>query len=126
MIWQLFGIFVGGIVVDLLVTKYTRSVATGRPKTAAALSGIITLVNIGIWGTIFHGAETLGVYGAIAMALGASVGTLLGFKQHLPFSQSRTPASAPPSKSASSSGAASSAPAAASGAPTTVTGLISP
>jgi hypothetical protein len=132
MLWQLFIIFVGGIFVDLLVTKYTRSVATGRPKTAAALSGIITLANVGIWGTIIHEAETLGVYGAISMALGASVGTLLGFKQKLSFHESESvasPASAPastPSSGVSASPAVAAASTAASGPPTTVTGLISP
>jgi hypothetical protein len=81
MLWKLIVIFLGGVFVDLLVTKYTVCVAAGRPKSSAALSGIITLANIGIWGTIIHEAETLGYYGAICMALGASVGTLLGFKQ---------------------------------------------
>jgi hypothetical protein len=120
MLWKLFVIFVGGVVVDLLVTKYTRSVATGRPKTAAALSGIITLANIGIWGTIIHEAETLGVYGAISMALGASIGTLLGFKEKLQLSE--RPASVPASETSPAS--REGAPASAS--PTTVTGLISP
>jgi Na+-driven multidrug efflux pump len=114
MLWKLFVIFLGGVVVDLLVTKYTVCVAQHRPKTAAALSGIITLTNIGIWGTIIHEAETLGVYGAISMAIGASVGTLLGFKQKIfqppsPGPESRSPASATPASS-----------------PSTITGLISP
>ena len=74
-------IFLGGIFLDLLSTRYTRSVACGQRGTAALLSGVITLANLGIWGSIFQHAETLGIYGAIAMAGGSSIGTLLGFKR---------------------------------------------
>jgi hypothetical protein len=83
MLFQVVSIFLGGILLDWLVTKYTRSVAHGRPKTAALLSGLITLANIAVWGTIIHHAETLGVYGAFAAASGSSVGTLLGFKHRM-------------------------------------------
>lgn len=78
MLWKIVVIFVGGVVIDLLVTKYTRCVAGGRPKSAALLSGAITLSNLLIWGTIIQHAETLGLYGAFAMAGGSTIGTLLG------------------------------------------------
>lgn len=135
MLWKLVVIFVAGVVIDLMITKYTRSVASNRPKTAAALSGIITLANIGVWGTIIHEAETLGVWGAIAMAVGASIGTLLGFKTKIQLSPSpasisisSAPMSSAPTSSASTSSmtSASAATTPASRSPVTITGLISP
>jgi hypothetical protein len=80
MLWEILLIFAGGVLLDLLATKYTRYVALGKPKAAALLSGVITLVNLLVWGTIIHRAETIGLYGAFAMAGGSTVGTLLGFK----------------------------------------------
>ena len=81
MILKLIMIFFGGVVVDILITKYTRAIGQGRPTVAALLSGLITLGNLVIWGTILHEAETLGIPGALAMASGAAVGTFLGFRQ---------------------------------------------
>ncbi len=83
MLFEVICIFFGGIILDLLVTKYTRCVASGRPKSAALLSGLITLANLLIWGTIFHHAQDLGLFGAVAMAGGSSVGTLIGFKHRM-------------------------------------------
>jgi hypothetical protein len=81
MLWKVLIIFVGGIILDMLATRYTRCVAKGQAKMAAALSGLITLANLALWGTILQHAETLGFYGVVAMAGGSSVGTLLGFRQ---------------------------------------------
>jgi hypothetical protein len=79
MLWKFVAIFLGGIVIDLLVTKYTRSVAVGERATAAALSGLITLINVAVLGVIAQHMETFGLYGALAFAGGSSLGTLLGF-----------------------------------------------
>jgi hypothetical protein len=73
-------IFLGGVLLDLLTTRYMRSIASGHRFTAALLSGVITLANFALWGSILHQAEMMGLAGAMAMAGGASVGTLLAFK----------------------------------------------
>lgn len=81
MLFQVILIFSAGVLLDVLVTKYTRCVAAGQPKTAAALSGLITLANLIIWGTVIQHGQDLGLYGAFAAAGGSSVGTLLGFRR---------------------------------------------
>jgi hypothetical protein len=83
MLFEVIFIFLGAILLDLLVTKYTRCVASGRPKAAALLSGLITLANVLLWGTIFRHAESLGLFGAFAMAGGSTVGTLIGVKHRM-------------------------------------------
>jgi hypothetical protein len=76
-------IFIGGVLLDWLGTRYTRSIAAGQRGPAALLSGMITLTNLALWSTILRHAESTGIYGAVAMAGGASVGTLLGFRHKL-------------------------------------------
>ncbi len=83
MLTQVILIFLGGIVLDILTSRYTRCVAGDRPVHAAALSGVITLGNLALWGSILQQAETLGLYGAFAMAGGSTVGTLIGAKSHI-------------------------------------------
>lgn len=80
MFWQVLLIFVAAISVDWLTTRYTRCVVSGQRLHAALLSGIIALANLGIWSSILSNVESFGVYGAFALAGGASVGTLLGFQ----------------------------------------------
>lgn len=80
MLLKLLIIFFGGLVIDILITKYTRCIAKDRAVSSSLLGGIITLGNLLFWGMIIREAETLGAIGAVVMAFGAGVGTYLGMK----------------------------------------------
>ncbi|MBK8014905.1 MAG: hypothetical protein IPK13_26610 [Deltaproteobacteria bacterium] len=78
MLGTLLIIFAGGLVIDLLQTRYVASIAKGDRLRAAVMSGFITFGSLVLWGTLLQRAETLGLAGAGALALGAALGTLIG------------------------------------------------
>lgn len=44
----LIAVFVAGLIIDLLTTKYTQAVANKKVWYATALSGLITVANLGL------------------------------------------------------------------------------
>lgn len=78
MLTRLVLIFLAGLVLDWLVTKYTRSVARGRRGTAVFLSGVITLVNMGLIVWVLRGDG--GLYSVLAFAGGNSLGTFVAMR----------------------------------------------
>ncbi|MBI4819627.1 MAG: hypothetical protein HY791_25360 [Deltaproteobacteria bacterium] len=84
MLAQVLLIFVAAVVLDVLVTYYTKSVAHGQPVRAAIFSGLVTLANLGLLSAVLSTAETMGAAGAVAMASGAAVGTLVGVRGKRP------------------------------------------
>lgn len=72
-------IFLGAVALDILHTRLIRAIAERHLALSAALSGMITFLAVTIWTFVLQRADELGIAGALALALGASVGTLLGF-----------------------------------------------
>ena len=73
-------IFVAGIVVDLLVTRYTRAVAERKIGGATLLSGFITIVNFLLLSVILRESFTDGIYSILSFAGGNAVGTYFAMK----------------------------------------------
>lgn len=69
------GLFVAGIVTDLLVTRYTRSVAEKKVWSATILSGVITFANFLLITLIVNEGAMGSLFGIAAYAGGNTVGT---------------------------------------------------
>lgn len=80
-IWTLLGIFVGGVILDVLQAAYVRHAAHGSRFVSAVLSGSLTLCSILLWSTLLQNHEALGIPGALAFAGGSMLGTLAGVKR---------------------------------------------
>lgn len=79
LILTLVGIFVGGVIVDWLHTRFVVAVAAGKKWRSGVFSTAVTLLSVLVWTTVIQHVEVLGISGALALALGAGVGTVLGF-----------------------------------------------
>lgn len=75
MILQLFLLFLAGIIIDLLVTFYTKAVAQKKVFSATFLSGVITCVNFLLLTIIIKESSMNGVFNIMAYAGGNTVGT---------------------------------------------------
>jgi len=73
-------IFAAGVVVDMLVTRYTRAVAERKPALAATMSGVLALVNLCALGLVLSWA-TNGIMPILAYAGGNWVGTYFMVKR---------------------------------------------
>ncbi len=81
MILQLILIFLTGVILDLLVTRYTRAVAEKKVGWATALSGFITITNFILLSVILSQSALSGVYNIIAYAGGNTVGTYIALRK---------------------------------------------
>jgi hypothetical protein len=77
MILQLFLLFSAGIVIDLLVTRYTRAVAEKKIWSASWLSGLITCVNFLLITVLIKESSLGSVLNIMAFAGGNTVGTFV-------------------------------------------------
>ena len=75
MILQLFLLFFAGIIIDLLVTYYTKAVASKKVWSATCLSGVITFANFLLLTIIIKESAMNGVFNIMAYAGGNTVGT---------------------------------------------------
>lgn len=74
-------IFIAGLILDLLVTKYTRFISEKKIAGATILSGIITIVNFVLLTVILNGSSDSGIMNIFAFASGNSLGTFLALKK---------------------------------------------
>jgi hypothetical protein len=74
-------IFFAGILVDALVTWYTRAVAERKPVFAATMSGALALLNMLVIGMVVAWAEDRGFMSILAFAGGNWVGTYVTVKR---------------------------------------------
>lgn len=72
---QLAALFIAGVVSDLLVTRYTKSVAEKKVWSATILSGAITCANFLLLTLIVKESATSGLFNIMAYAGGNTVGT---------------------------------------------------
>ena len=80
MILNIIIIFIAGLIVDLLVAKYTSYIALKKSGMAALLSGIITVTNFLFLIVILKGSASDSIFNILAFAGGGSVGTFLSFR----------------------------------------------
>ncbi len=67
--------FIVGLILDLIVTRYTQAIQENKALLTALLSLVITLVNIFVYGFIILGTDFLGE--SISFALGCAVGSYI-------------------------------------------------
>lgn len=72
---RLLAFFCAGIIIDLLVTRYTKSVAEKRVWSATVLSGTITFANFLLLTVIIRDASLDSIFDIMAYAGGNTVGT---------------------------------------------------
>ncbi len=75
MILQLIMLFFAGIIIDLLVTRYTRAVSEKKIWSATSLSGLITFANFLLITVLVSESSLNGVVNIMAFAGGNTVGT---------------------------------------------------
>lgn len=80
---QLVSLFLAGIFIDLLVTRYTKSVAEKRVWSATVLSGLITCANFVLLTLIIKESSTSGIFDIMAYAGGNTVGTYVGMMKKI-------------------------------------------
>jgi len=78
MVIQLTILFCAGIIIDLLVTRYTKSVAERKIWSATFLSGMITCANFILLTLIIKESSMNGIFDIMAYAGGNTVGTYVG------------------------------------------------
>jgi len=81
MILQLFLLFFAGIIIDLLVTYYTKAVAQKKVWIATSLSGVVTFVNFVLLTLIIKESSMNGVFSIMAYAGGNTVGTFFAMRK---------------------------------------------
>lgn len=81
MLVQLILIFLAGIIVDLLATRYTSAVADKKLWPATIFSGLITLTNFVLLTLILKESASEGMLNIMAYASGNAVGTYLALKK---------------------------------------------
>ncbi|MGQ9694528.1 MAG: hypothetical protein ACUVWV_07275 [Thermodesulfobacteriota bacterium] len=81
MLAQLILIFLAGILVDLLATRYTSAVAEKKLWSATIFSGLITLTNFVLLTLLLKESATEGMFNIMAFAGGNAVGTYIGLKK---------------------------------------------
>ncbi len=80
MLIKIIMIFMAGVVVDLLVTRYTRAVSERKIGRASLLSGFITIVNFLLLTVILRESFADGVYNILSFAGGNALGTYFAMK----------------------------------------------
>lgn len=75
---QLITLFCAGIIIDLLVTRYTKSVAEKKIWSATLLSGMITCANFVLLTLIIKESSMNSIFDIMAYAGGNTVGTYVG------------------------------------------------
>ena len=83
MILQLFFLFLAGIIIDLLVTRYTKAVAEKKIWSATFLSGLVTFVNFLLLTVLISENSFNGIFNIMAYAGGNTGGTFFALK--MPF-----------------------------------------
>lgn len=83
MMAQLFAFFCAGIIIDLLVTRYTKSVAEQRVWSATVLSGTITFANFFLLSVIIREASLDSIFDIVAYAGGNTVGTYVAMVKRI-------------------------------------------
>lgn len=81
MMTKLILIFFAGVMIDLLCTRYTRSVAEKELWNATLLSGLITLTNFVPLSVILRGNVEEGFLNILAYAGGNTIGTYIALKK---------------------------------------------
>jgi uncharacterized protein YebE (UPF0316 family) len=76
----LVGIFVAGLITDLLTTKYTQAVGDRKIWYATVLSGLITFAQYGILAYLITDALN-GVHNILAYGAGNGLGTFIAMKK---------------------------------------------
>jgi len=74
-------IFIAGLVIDLLVAKYTGYIASKRRGMAAFLSVLVTLSNFMFLTLLLKEGMGDGLFNILAYAGGGGVGTFLSVKK---------------------------------------------
>lgn len=83
MVVQLILLFCAGIVVDLLVTRYTKSVAEKKIWSATFLSGAITCANFFLLSVIISEGSMDCIFDIVAYAGGNTVGTYVALMKRV-------------------------------------------
>ncbi|HPW68389.1 MAG: hypothetical protein WDA72_13060 [Desulfomonilia bacterium] len=83
MVIQLVLLFFAGIIVDLLVTRYTRSVAEKKIWSATFLSGMITFANYALLSVILSKGSMDCIFDIVAYAGGNTVGTYVALMKRV-------------------------------------------
>ncbi len=83
MVMQLILLFFAGIVVDLLVTRYTKSVAEKKIWSATLLSGTITFANYALLSVILSEGSIDCILDIVAYAGGNTVGTYVALMKRV-------------------------------------------
>ena len=81
MIVQIILIFLAGIVIDLLVTRYTRAVAERKIMRASTLSGLVTLANFLLLTIIIKESAMGSAFSIMAFAGGNTLGTYIALRR---------------------------------------------
>ena len=81
MILKMIIIFVAGLLIDLLVAKYTGFIASKRRGPAALFSMLITITNFFFLTLILKEGISNGIFNILAFAGGGGVGTFLSMKK---------------------------------------------
>ena len=81
MISKIVLIFLAGIIIDVLSTRYTRNVAEKKLWPATLLSGLITITNFALLTLIIRESATDGFFNILAYAGGNTLGTYIGLKK---------------------------------------------
>ena len=83
MVVQLILLFCAGIIVDLLVTRYTKSVAEKRIWSATFLSGTITFANFFLLSMIIREGSMDCILDIMAYAGGNTIGTYVALMKRV-------------------------------------------
>jgi uncharacterized membrane protein len=80
MILKLIIIFIAGLVIDLLITKYTGYIASKKRGMAAMMSILITVANFIFLTLLLKDSLANGIFNIMAYAGGGGLGTFLAVK----------------------------------------------
>ena len=81
MIYEIILIFLAGIVIDLLVARYTRAVAEKKIWGATILSGLITVASFVLLTVIIKETAMNCFFNILADAGGNTLGTYVGLRK---------------------------------------------
>lgn len=73
-------IFLAGLIVDLMVARYTLAIADRRRGLAVFLSVLITAINLGLIGVLIGDFQSYGYYSILTYAAGNGAGTLIAMR----------------------------------------------
>lgn len=81
MLYEIIILFVAGIIIDLLVARYTRAVSEKKIWGATTLSGLITIANFVLLSLLIKDSALNGLCNIVAYAGGNTVGTYIALKK---------------------------------------------